>query len=56
LRRLQNRDSYMGGDVAPPSQDIRTAEFRGRRVTEVAQELSAGRAVLDRPAMRGVSG
>jgi hypothetical protein len=67
LCRLQNRDSYtlgmasqadldQGGDVAPPSQDIRTAEFLGRRVAEVAQELSAGRAVLDRPAMRGVSG
>jgi NAD(P)H dehydrogenase (quinone) len=64
---ILNRDSYtlgmagqadmdQGGDVAPPASDIRTAEFLGRRVAEVAQELSAGRAVLDRPAMRGVSG
>jgi NAD(P)H dehydrogenase (quinone) len=64
---ILNRDSYtlgmagqanmdQGGDVAPPSSDIRTAEFLGRRVAEVAQELSAGRAVLDRPAVRGVSG
>src|SRR3981189_919058 len=64
---ILNRDSYtlgmagqadmdQGGDVAPPSSDIRSAEFLGRRVAEVAQELSAGSAVLDRPAMRGVSG
>jgi NAD(P)H dehydrogenase (quinone) len=64
---ILNRDSYtlgmagqadmdQGGDVAPPSSDIRSAEFLGRRVAEVAQELSAGRAVLDRSAMRGVSG
>jgi NAD(P)H dehydrogenase (quinone) len=64
---ILNRDSYtlgmagqadmdQGGDVAPPSSDIRSAEFLGRRVAEVAQELSVGRAVLDRPAMRGVSG
>jgi hypothetical protein len=64
---ILNRDSYtlgmagqadmdQGGDVAPPCSDIRTAEFLGRRVAEVAQELSAGRAVLDRPARRGVSG
>jgi hypothetical protein len=64
---ILNRDSYTLGmagqadidqdrDVAPPSSDIRTAEFLGRRVAEVAQELSAGRAVLDRPTMRGVSG
>jgi NAD(P)H dehydrogenase (quinone) len=63
---ILNRDSYtlgmagqadmdQGGD-APPSSDIRTAEFLGRRVAEVSQELSAGRAVLGRPAMRGVSG
>jgi NAD(P)H dehydrogenase (quinone) len=63
---ILNRDSYtlgmagqadmdQGGDLAPPS-DIRTAEFLGRRVAEVSQELSAGRAVLGRPAMRGVSG
>src|SRR6266849_2388810 len=44
------------GDVAPPSSDLRTAEFLGRRVAEVAQELSAGRAMLGRPANRGVSG
>jgi NAD(P)H dehydrogenase (quinone) len=49
-------DMDRGGDVAPPPSDIRTAEFLGRRVAEVAQELSAGRAVLHRPAMRGVSG
>jgi multimeric flavodoxin WrbA len=64
---ILNRDSYtlgmagqadmdQGGDVAPPSSDIRSAEFLGRRVAEAAQELSAGRAVLGRPAMRGVSG
>jgi NAD(P)H dehydrogenase (quinone) len=64
---ILNRDSYtlgmagqanmdQGGDVAPPSSDIRTAEFLGRRVAEVAQELSAGRAVHNRPAVRGVSG
>jgi hypothetical protein len=44
------------GDVAPPSSDLRTAEFLGRRVAEVAQELSAGRATLGRRANRGVSG
>ena len=60
---ILNRDSYtlgmagqadmdQGGDDAPPSSDIRSAEFLGRRVAEVAQE----RAVLGRPAMRGVSG
>src|ERR1700732_4270355 len=64
---ILNRDSYtlgmagqadmdQGGDLAPPSSDIRTAEFLGRRVAEVAQELSAGRGVLGRPAVRGVSG
>jgi NAD(P)H dehydrogenase (quinone) len=42
--------------VAPPSSDLRTAEFLGRRVAEVAQELSAGRVTLGRPANRGVSG
>jgi NAD(P)H dehydrogenase (quinone) len=49
-------DMDQGGDVAPPSSDIRSAEFLGRRVAEVAQELSAGRSVLGRPAVRGVSG
>src|ERR1700751_3824436 len=64
---ILNRDSYtlgragqadmdQGGDVAPPCSDIRTAEFLGRRVTEVAQELSAGRAALGRATNRGVSG
>ena len=64
---ILNRDSYtLGmagqanmdepGDVAPPSSDIRTAEFLGRRVAEVAQELAAGRAVLNRPLRRGVAG
>jgi NAD(P)H dehydrogenase (quinone) len=64
---ILNRDSYtlgmagqadmdQGGDVAPPYSDIRTAEFLGRRVAEVAQELSAGRAALGRPASRGVAG
>src|SRR5246127_2557675 len=64
---ILNRDSYtlgmagqadmdQSGDVAPPSSDLRTAEFLGRRVAEVAQELSAGRATLGRPANRGVSG
>jgi hypothetical protein len=49
-------DMDRSGDVAPPSSDLRTAEFLGRRVAEVAQELSAGRATLGRPANRGVSG
>jgi NAD(P)H dehydrogenase (quinone) len=64
---ILNRDSYtlgmagqadmdQSGGVAPPSSDLRTAEFLGRRVAEVAQELSAGRATLGRPASRGVSG
>src|SRR5216684_2040074 len=64
---ILNRDSYtlgmaaqadmdQGGDVAPPPSDLRTAEFLGRRVAEVAQELSAGRAMLGRAANRGVSG
>src|ERR1700733_5647830 len=64
---ILNRDAYtlgmagqadmdQSGDVAPPSSDLRTAEFLGRRVAEVAQELSAGRAILGRPAHRGVSG
>jgi NAD(P)H dehydrogenase (quinone) len=64
---ILNRDSYtlgmagqadmdQSGDVAPPSSDLRTAEFLGRRVAEVTQELSAGRATLGRPAKRGVSG
>src|ERR1700730_5865458 len=64
---ILNRDSYtlgmagqadmdQGGDAAPPSSDIRSAEFRELLVAEVAQELSAGRAVLHRPAKHGVSG
>ena len=64
---ILNRDSYtlgmagqanmdQSGDVAPPSSDIRTAEFLGRRVAEVAQELSAGRAALGRAARQGVRG
>jgi len=64
---ILNRDSYTlgmagradmdkSGDIAPPPSDLRTAEFLGRRVAEVAQELSAGRAALGRPAKRGVSG
>jgi multimeric flavodoxin WrbA len=64
---ILNRDSYtlgmvgqadmdLSGDVAPPPSDLRTAEFLGHRVAEVAQELSAGRAMLGRPTNRGVSG
>jgi NAD(P)H dehydrogenase (quinone) len=64
---ILNRDSYtlgmagqadmdQSGDVAPPYSDIRTAEFLGRRVAEVAQELAVGRAWLGRPANRGVAG
>jgi NAD(P)H dehydrogenase (quinone) len=64
---ILNRDSYTlgmagqadmdrSGDIAPPSSDLRTAEFLGRRVAEVAQELSIGRATLGRPARRGVAG
>jgi NAD(P)H dehydrogenase (quinone) len=64
---ILNRDAYTlgvatqanfdeGGDVAPPAADIRTAEFLGRRATEVAQELVAGRAALGRSAQTGVFG
>src|ERR1700759_3236745 len=64
---ILNRDSYTlgmagqadmdrNGVTAPPPSDLRTAEFLGRRVAEVAQQLSAGRAFLGRPAKRGVSG
>src|SRR3981189_3123751 len=64
---ILNRDSYtlgmagqadmdLSGDVAPPPSDLRTAEFLGRRVAEVAQELSVGRATLGRSANRGVPG
>jgi len=64
---ILNRDSYtlgmagqadmdQSGEVAPPRSDLRTAEFLGRRVAEVAQELAAGRVALGRPANRGVSG
>lgn len=64
---ILNRDSYtlgmagqsnldQGGDAAPPPSDLRTAEFLGRRVAQVAQELAAGRAALGRTAARGVPG
>lgn len=64
---ILNRDSYtlgmaaqanmdQGGDVAPPSSDIRTAFLLGERVAEVAQELVAGRLALGRTAKPGVSG
>ena len=64
---ILNRDSYtlgmagqadmdQGGEVAPPSSDLRTAEFLGRRVAEVAQELATGRTMLGRPVGRGVPG
>ena len=64
---ILNRDAYtlgvatqanmdQGDDIAPPASDIRTAEFLGRRVAEVAQELAAGRAVLGRTARPGVPG
>lgn len=64
---ILNRDAYtlgaaaqanmdQGGDVAPPASDIRTAEFLGRRVAEVAQELAAGRAALGRAVQPGVAG
>jgi NAD(P)H dehydrogenase (quinone) len=64
---ILNRDAYtlgaatqanmdQGGDVAPPASDIRTAEFLGHRVAEVAQELAAGRAALGRVAHAGVAG
>jgi NAD(P)H dehydrogenase (quinone) len=64
---ILNRDSYtlgmagqanmdQSGDLAPPASDIRTAEFLGRRVAEVAQELVAGRAALGKRAKRGVEG
>ena len=64
---ILNRDAYtlgmaaqanmdQGGDVAPPASDIRTAEFLGRRVAEVAQELVAGRAALGRAVRPGAPG
>lgn len=64
---ILNRDSYtigmagqanmdQSGDVAPPSSDIRTAEYLGWRVVEVTQELVAGRIALGRPLSRGVAG
>src|ERR1700732_1065528 len=46
-------DMDQSGDVAPPSSDLRTAEFLGRRVAEVAQELSAGRGMVGRRGQRG---
>jgi NAD(P)H dehydrogenase (quinone) len=64
---ILNRDSYtlgmagqanmdQGGDLAPPSSDIRTAVFFGERVAEVTQELVAGRLALGRSVKPGVSG
>ncbi len=54
---MLNRDAYTLGvaaqsnidqpaDVAPPPADLRTAEFLGKRVANVAKELKVGRAVL----------
>lgn len=64
---ILNRDSYtlgmaaqanmdQGGDVAPPSSDLRTAQFLGARVAEVTQELVVGRLTLGRFLSPGVSG
>ncbi|WP_297834317.1 flavodoxin family protein [Pseudomonas sp.] len=64
---ILNRDSYtlgmaaqanmdQGGEVAPPSSDIRTAQFLGARVAEVAQELVAGRLALGRTNTPGIKG
>ena len=64
---ILNRDTYtlgmagqsnfdQGSDVAPPASDLRTAQFLGRRVAEVAQELAAGRQALGRTGRRGVAG
>jgi len=64
---ILNRDAYtlgvasqadmdQGGDVAPPASDLRTAEFLGRRVAEVTQELVAGRAALGRAVRPGIPG
>ncbi|MFL6709406.1 MAG: flavodoxin family protein [Massilia sp.] len=64
---ILNRDTYtlgmagqsnfdQGSDVAPPSSDLRTAQFLGQRVAQVAQELVAGRQALGRPGSRGVPG
>ena len=64
---ILNRDTYslgmagqsnvdQGGDVAPPSSDLRTAEYLGRRVADFAQLVSAGREALGRPANQGVAG
>lgn len=64
---ILNRDAYtlgaatqanmdQGGEVAPPPADIRTAEYLGRRVAEVSQELAAGRAALGRATQTGVAG
>lgn len=56
---MLNRDAYTLGvaaqsnldqpaDVTPPPADLRTAEFLGKRVANVAKELKVGRAVLAR--------
>jgi hypothetical protein len=42
--------------VRKGSAPLRTAGFFGRRVVEVSQETSAGRAALGRPTSYGVSG
>ena len=46
----------VGGDVAPPPADLRTSEFLGRRVAQVAQELGAGRKALGHQTPAGVGG
>ncbi len=64
---ILNRDAYTlgvasqanmdeSGETAPPAGDIRTAEYLGRRVVQVAQELGAGRAALGRQTPAGVGG
>lgn len=64
---ILNRDAYTlgvasqanmdeSGETAPPAADLRTAEFLGRRVAQVAQELGAGRAALGRQTPDGVGG
>ncbi len=44
LGAMAQSNSDQGADVAPPAADRRTAEHLGKRVTELAQRWSAGKA------------
>jgi hypothetical protein len=59
---ILNRDTYslgmagqsnidQGSEVAPPTSDLRTAEYFGGRVANFTQIVAAGRRALDRPAL-----